>query len=100
MKLTTLLASIALTTLFASQAAAEPIILKFGHVGKPGSLFESSANEFARCSNEALGDKAEVQTFGSSQLGKDKELLQKLKLPWQTNSASSRCPTSSRTAHT
>jgi tripartite ATP-independent transporter DctP family solute receptor len=80
MKLTTLLASVALTTLFASQAAAEPIILKFGHVGKPGSLFESSANEFARCSNEALGDKAEVQTFGSSQLGKDKELLQKLKL--------------------
>ena len=33
-----------------------------------------------RCSNEALAGKAEIQTFGSSQLGKDKELLQKLKL--------------------
>ena len=55
-------------------------VLKFGHVGKPGSLFEASVEAFATCANEALGDKAEVQTFGSSQLGKDKELLQKLKL--------------------
>ena len=30
--------------------------------------------------NAKLGDMAEVQVFGSSQLGKDKELLQKLKL--------------------
>ena len=29
---------------------------------------------------EALGDKAKVLVFGSSQLGKDKQLLQKLKL--------------------
>ncbi|MEL6748007.1 MAG: TRAP transporter substrate-binding protein, partial [Pseudomonadota bacterium] len=70
------------TSLLASSALAggHTLSLKFGHVGKPGSLFETSVNEFARCSNEALGDKAKVQTFGSSQLGKDKELLQKLKL--------------------
>lgn len=55
-------------------------VLKFGHVGKPGSLFEESVEAYATCANEALGDTAEVQTFGSSQLGKDKELLQKLKL--------------------
>jgi len=67
-------------TLVASPAFAEKLTLKFGHVGKPGSLFEKSANEFARCANAALGDKAEVQTFGSSQLGKDQEMLQKLKL--------------------
>jgi len=66
--------------LMATQASAEALTLKFGHVGKPGSLFEASVNEFARCSNEALAGKAEIQTFGSSQLGKDKELLQKLKL--------------------
>ncbi len=60
--------------------AAEKIILKFGHVGKPGSLFDRSANEFAKRVNARLGDKAEVQVFGSSQLGKDKELMQKLKL--------------------
>lgn len=80
MKRTTLLATAAALALTATPALAEKLILKFGHVGKPGSLFETSVNEFARCANSALGDKAEVQTFGSSQLGKDKELLQKLKL--------------------
>ncbi len=59
---------------------AEKLILKFGHVGNPGSLFEASVNEFVKNANARLGDKAEVQAFGSSQLGKDKELLQKLKL--------------------
>ena len=64
----------------ASAASAEKMILKFGHVGKPGSLFEASVNEFVKNANARLGDKAEAQAFGSSQLGKDKELLQKLKL--------------------
>ena len=57
--------------------------LKFGHVGKPGSLFEASANEFAKRANEKLakmGNKYKVVVYGSSQLGGDKELLQKLKL--------------------
>ncbi|MEM7430133.1 MAG: TRAP transporter substrate-binding protein, partial [Pseudomonadota bacterium] len=49
-------------------------------VGAPGSLFEATVNNFAECVNGAMADKVEVQTFGSSQLGKDKELLQKLKL--------------------
>ncbi len=80
MKYTRLIASAMAVTLVASPAAADKLMLKFGHVGKPGSLFETSANEFARCANAALGDKAVVQTFGSSQLGKDKEMLQKLKL--------------------
>lgn len=75
-----LLSVAALLAAVASPASAEKMILKFGHVGKPGSLFEASVNEFAKRANEKLGDRAEVQTFGSSQLGKDKELLQKLKL--------------------
>ncbi|GAB4368693.1 MAG: TRAP transporter substrate-binding protein [Kiloniellaceae bacterium] len=75
-----LVSALAVTTLLASPAAAEKLTLKFGHVGEPGSLFAMSADEFARCSNAALGDKAEVQVFGSSQLGNDTELLQKLKL--------------------
>ncbi len=61
-------------------AAAAQLELKFGHVGKPGSLFEISVNEFATRVNAKLGDRAKVVTFGSSQLGKDKELLKKLKL--------------------
>lgn len=54
--------------------------IKFGHVGEPGSLFAASAEEFARRANAKLGDKAKVVVYGSSQLGGDKELLQKLKL--------------------
>jgi tripartite ATP-independent transporter DctP family solute receptor len=54
--------------------------LKLGHVGGPGSLFELSSEEFAKRANATLGDKAKVVVFGSSQLGGDKELLQKLKL--------------------
>jgi len=64
----------------ATSAFAEKIVLKYGHVGKPGSLFTASVEEFAKRANAKLGDMAEVQVFGSSQLGKDKELLQKLKL--------------------
>ncbi len=67
-------------SLGATTAAAEKLVLKFGHVGNPGSLFEASVNEFVKNANARLGDRAEVQAFGSSQLGKDKELLQKLKL--------------------
>lgn len=70
----------ALGVFLASPAFAAPLELKFGHVGKPGSLFEASANEFARRANAKLGDRAKVVVFGSSQLGKDKELLKKLKL--------------------
>ena len=80
MKLKTILIGAAAATMFATAGNAAGLTLKFGHVGKPGSLFEASVNAFATCSNKALGGKAEVQTFGSSQLGKDKELLQKLKL--------------------
>jgi len=60
--------------------ASRPLELKFGHVGAPGSLFALSAEEFARRANERLGDRAKVVVFGSSQLGGDEILLQKLKL--------------------
>jgi tripartite ATP-independent transporter DctP family solute receptor len=71
-------AAFALLTVPASQA--ETIELKFGHVGAPGSLFAISAEEFAKRANAKLAGKAKVTVFGASQLGKDKELLQKLKL--------------------
>lgn len=64
----------------ATPTFAADVTLKFGHVGKPGSLFEASVNAYAQCVNDESNGKVEVQTFGSSQLGKDKELLQKLKL--------------------
>jgi tripartite ATP-independent transporter DctP family solute receptor len=63
-----------------SSAAYPQTEIKFGHVGEPGSLFAASAEEFAKRANAKLGAKAKVVVFGSSQLGGDKELLQKLKL--------------------
>lgn len=54
--------------------------IKFGHVGEPGSLLDQSATEFAKRANEKLGDKAKVVAYGSSQLGNDTAMLQKLKL--------------------
>jgi tripartite ATP-independent transporter DctP family solute receptor len=61
------------------QALAQ-IEIKLGHVGEPGSLFQQSSDEFARLANARLAGKAKVVVYGSSQLGGDKEMLQKLKL--------------------
>lgn len=83
-KLTTFLTlaavTIGLLCLGGEKARAQTIELKFGHVGAPGSLFLACADEFAKRANAKLGDKAKVVTFGSSQLGKDQELLKKLRL--------------------
>src|SRR5438552_5460129 len=66
---------------FASSAIAlAQIEIKLGHVGEPGSIFAKSSEEYARRANERLGGKAKVVVYGSSQLGGDKEMLQKLKL--------------------
>jgi tripartite ATP-independent transporter DctP family solute receptor len=54
--------------------------IKLGHVGEPGSLFQKSADEYAKRANAKLGGKAKVVTYGSSQLGGDSEMIQKLKL--------------------
>jgi tripartite ATP-independent transporter DctP family solute receptor len=71
--------TITLAALAAGPVQAQTEI-KFGHVGEPGSLFAASADEFAKRANQKLGGKAKVVVYGSSQLGGDKELLQKLKL--------------------
>ena len=54
--------------------------IKLGHVGEPGSIFQKSSDEFAKRANAKLGNKAKVVVYGSSQLGGDKEMLQKVKL--------------------
>jgi TRAP-type transport system periplasmic protein len=73
------LATLAAGLVLAGTAHAQ-IEIKLGHVGEPGSLFQSSADEFAKRANAKLGGKAKVIVFGSSQLGGDKEMIQKLKL--------------------
>ncbi len=60
--------------------ASAPRELTFGHVGEPGSLFALSADEFAARANARLPEGWSVHTYGSSQLGGDELLLQKIKL--------------------
>lgn len=61
------------------KAGAQQEII-FGISAKPGSLQQLTAAEFTRRANERLAGKAEVKLFDSAQIGKDKELMQKLKL--------------------
>lgn len=76
-------AASALAALIAVGCAGDlggPRELKFGHVGEPGSLFALSAEEFARRANARLPEGWQVVVYGSSQLGGDEQLLQKIKL--------------------
>ena len=77
-KVLTATAAFALLGMASAQAAQ--LELKLGHNGNPGSLFEACANEFAKRVNPKLGDKAKVIVFGAAQLGKDEEMLKKIKL--------------------
>ena len=56
------------------------IELQIGTVTAPGSLVSASSEEFARRINERLEGRVRVEFFGSSQLGNDEVLVQKLKL--------------------
>jgi len=69
-----------LAMLLVAAPAHAQLEIKLGHVGEPGSLFQVSADEYAKRANAKLAGKAKVVVFGSSQLGGDKEMLQKLKL--------------------
>jgi TRAP-type transport system periplasmic protein len=71
---------IAAVMLAQGTVVAQPVELKLGHVGEPGSLFQISSDEYARRVNEKLAGKVKVVSYGSSQLGGDKEMIQKLKL--------------------
>ena len=76
------LAAAACTMLALGSAAPAlaQVEIKLGHVGEPGSLFQKSADEYAKRANAKLAGKAKVVVFGSSQLGGDSEMIQKLKL--------------------
>ena len=73
-------AMVSITLAGCSGDASTPRELKFGHVGEPGSLFALSAEEFATRANARLPEGWEIVTYGSSQLGGDELLLQKIKL--------------------
>ncbi len=70
----------AFAALLAAPAAAQTLELKFGSTSTPGSVQVLSAEEFARRFNQKMGGKARIDVYHSSQLGGDREMLQKLKL--------------------
>ncbi len=73
-------ATFAVATALSVGVASAQTEIKLGHVGAPGSLFDRSCQEFAKRANAKLGTMAKVVVYGSSQLGKDSEMLKKLKL--------------------
>ena len=70
------LASLALS---AGAAQAEQEII-FGISAATGSLQQQTAAEFARIMHEKLPGKVNVKLFDNSQLGKDEDMLQKVRL--------------------
>src|SRR2546428_14060123 len=57
-------------------AAQQKVIIRFGHAGFPDSLFESTAEEFAKRVNKELAGRVEVRVFQSRQLDTDEDMLQ------------------------
>jgi tripartite ATP-independent transporter DctP family solute receptor len=73
--------ALALLVGFALLSTAEAQVdITFGHIGERDSLFDRSAQEFARRANARLRNRAKVVIYSSSQLGSDLELMKKLKL--------------------
>jgi TRAP-type transport system periplasmic protein len=63
-----------------SAPAQQPVSIRLGHVGFPGSLFAIVADEYAKRVNATLKDKVEIKVFHSSQLGSDEQMSRGIKL--------------------
>src|SRR5262247_2045718 len=59
---------------------AQPLTLRLGHVGFPGSLFAITTDEYAKRVNTALKGKVEIKVFHSSQLGSDEQMMRGIKV--------------------
>jgi TRAP-type transport system periplasmic protein len=79
MKFIRVLSLFASMVFVSGSARSEAVELRFGHIGAPGSLFESTAQEFARRANEQLQGRVHVAVYGSSALGDDDAMLGKVK---------------------
>ncbi len=67
----------------AAAAGADEIEIRFGTVNDPGGVQYESGAEWVKRINEAAAGKVKADIYGSSQLGNDKEMLQKVKLGTQ-----------------
>jgi len=64
----------------AAAQAQQPVTIRLGHVGFPGSLFDIMSNKFAKDVNEALKGRVEVRVFHSSQLGSDEAMIKGIRV--------------------
>src|SRR5262247_292750 len=63
-----------------SAPAQQPVSIRLGHVGFPGSLLAIVADEYAKRVNATLKDKVEIKVFHSSQLGSDEQMSRGIKI--------------------
>jgi tripartite ATP-independent transporter DctP family solute receptor len=66
--------------LFPLAVSAQPVTIRLGHVGFPGSLFAITTDEFAKRANAALAGKVDIKVFHSSQLGSDEQMMRGIKV--------------------
>jgi tripartite ATP-independent transporter DctP family solute receptor len=64
----------------ATAGAQQPVTIRLGHVGFPGSLFDITGNKFAQDVNQALKGRVEVRVFHSSQLGSDEQMIKGIRV--------------------
>ena len=64
----------------ATAVAQQPVTIRLGHVGFPGSLFDLSGQKFAADVNQALKGKVDVKVFHSSQLGSDEQMIKGIRV--------------------
>ena len=69
-----------IAALLPAAAAAQPVTIRLGHVGFPGSLFDIVGNKFAQDVNQALKGRVEVRVFHSSQLGSDEQMIKGIRV--------------------
>jgi tripartite ATP-independent transporter DctP family solute receptor len=69
-----------IAALLPAATAAQPVTIRLGHVGFPGSLFDIVGNKFAQDVNQALKGRVEMRVFHSSQLGSDEQMIKGIRV--------------------
>jgi tripartite ATP-independent transporter DctP family solute receptor len=60
--------------------AEKPIVIRLGHVGFTGSLFEKTSLYFEKIVEGRTNGAVDIRVYGASQLGKDQEMLESVRL--------------------
>lgn len=64
----------------ASNAGKKPTVIKVGHGGAPGDVLNQSVDVFKKYVEEHTNGRYEIQNFGASQLGNERDLIEGVSL--------------------